>query len=226
MDKEEIKLSDWYRILFGEAPVEFLIEVFFRTLVIFVLLLIMLRLMGKRMAGKITITEMAVMLSIGAIISVPMQIPNRGILVGVMALACALAFQRGYNLLAFKSHRVEKGTQGSMDIVVEDGLILLDKLKKNRISVNQLLSSLRMKKVTNLGSIERVYMEAGGSFSIFQSNQPKPGLPLLPDFEKTSDFLEVKAGWQSCATCGFTREIKKEECPNCHLDKWMHTVGE
>jgi uncharacterized membrane protein YcaP (DUF421 family) len=224
MDKEDIKLSDWYRILFGEAPVEFLVEVFFRTLIVFLLLLICLRLMGKRMAGKITITEMAVMLTIGAIISVPMQIPERGILVGTTALACALFFQRGYTWLSFKSKVVEKGTQGGMDIMVEDGLILLDKLKENRLSVNQLVSNIRMAGVYNLGSLERVYMEAGGSFTIYKFDKPKPGLALLPAAEKASDFVEVKEGWQSCATCGFTRPIEKSECPNCHHDTWMATA--
>lgn len=224
MDKEDIHLSDWYRILFGEAPVAFLIEVFFRTLIVFVLLLICLRLMGKRMAGKITITEMAVMLTIGAIISVPMQIPERGILVGITALACAVLFQRGYTWLAFKSRVVEKGTQGGMDIMVEDGLILLDKLKTNRVSVNQLVSNIRMKGVYNLGSLDRVYMEAGGSFTMYKAEQPKPGLALLPANENASDFVSVKEGWQSCAICGFTRPVEKTECPNCHHDKWMKTA--
>jgi uncharacterized paraquat-inducible protein A len=82
-----------------------------------------------------------------------------------------------------------------------------------------------MKKVTNLGSVERVYMEAGGTFSVYQLEDSKPGLALLPDFEKAGDFMEVKEGWQSCATCGFTREIQHEECPNCHYDRWMDTAA-
>ena len=225
MDKEDIKLSDWQRILFGNAPIEFLAEVAVRTIIIFVLLLICVRLMGKRMAGKLTITEMAVMLTLGAIVSVPMQIPERGILLGVLTLLCAYAFQRGYNWLSFKSHRLSKIMQGSMDIVVEDGLVLLDKLEKNRISVNQLFSNLRQENVTNLGEVERVYFESGGSFSIYKFDEPRPGLPLLPAFEKIAEIKEQKQGWQSCATCGHTREIEDADCPNCHYDKWMNTVN-
>src|SRR4051812_36575353 len=108
MDKDDIKLSDWHRILFGNAPVEFMAEVAVRTIIMFLLLLICVKLMGKRMAGKLTINELAVMLTLGAIVSVPMQIPERGILLGVLTLFCAYTFQRGYNWLAVKYHRMEK----------------------------------------------------------------------------------------------------------------------
>ena len=224
MDKDDIKLSDWQRILFGNAPVEFIAEVAVRTIIIFILLMICVRLMGKRMSAKLTITELAVMLTLGAIVSVPMQVPERGLLLGVLTLLCAYAFQRGYTWLSVKYSKVEKTGQGSMDIVVEDGIVLLDKLAANRVSVNQLFSSLRQSNVENLGSIERVYMEAGGAFSIYKFDEPKPGLPLLPAFEKISDFEKEKPGWQSCATCGYTRQTENSECPNCHFNKWMNTV--
>ena len=109
--------------------------------------------------------------------------------------------------------------------MVEDGIVLLDQLAKNRISVNQLFSNLRQEKITNLGEVERVHFEAGGSFSVYTFDKPKPGLPLLPAFEKIAEFKEEKKGWQSCATCGYTREVEEKECPNCHYKKWMNTVN-
>ena len=98
MDKEDISLTDVQRILFGEAPPEFLAEVLFRTLVVFLALLIFLRLIGKRMGGVLTFSELAVMLTLGAILAVPMQSPERGILQGLLILVCVLVLQRGLNL--------------------------------------------------------------------------------------------------------------------------------
>ena len=103
MKKEEIKPWDWQRIFLGEAPAEFLLEVLIRTIVIYLVLLVVLRLLGKRMDGQLTLTEMAVMITLGAIVSVPMQIPDRGILMGVVALVCALIFQRGWNRVTVKN---------------------------------------------------------------------------------------------------------------------------
>ncbi|MDQ4139865.1 MAG: hypothetical protein M3142_05015, partial [Bacteroidota bacterium] len=105
MKKEEIFLGDWQRILLGNAPWEFMLEVFIRTAIVYVALLITWRLLGKRMSAQLTITELAVMITLGGIASVPMQLPDRGILLGFLGLAIAILFQRGLNLVTFRSRK-------------------------------------------------------------------------------------------------------------------------
>src|SRR5687768_10612354 len=112
MKKEDIQPWDWQRILFGEAPPEFLVEVFVRTFIIYIALLIIVRLMGKRMGGQLTVSELAVMVTLGAIVSPAMQIPQLGVLMGILILICALIFQRGLNLTETKSPAFEKISQG------------------------------------------------------------------------------------------------------------------
>ena len=124
MKKEEILWGDWHRILLGPAPVEFLLEVLLRTAVIYLVLLVILRMLGKRMGGQLTISELAVMLTLGAIISVPMQIADRGVLQGILVLICALVFQRGINYLAVKNEKIERILQGHESQLVRDGVIL------------------------------------------------------------------------------------------------------
>ena len=106
MKQEEIHWGDWHRILFGMAPETFIIEVFIRTVIVYLLLLFTLRFLGKRMGGQLTISELAVMLTLGAIISVPMQLPDRGLLQGVLVLICAVIFQRGLNYFAIKYKKI------------------------------------------------------------------------------------------------------------------------
>ncbi|MDX3916076.1 MULTISPECIES: DUF421 domain-containing protein [Olivibacter] len=101
MKKEEIKLTDIQRILFGETPAAFMLEVFIRTIIIYLALLLVLKLLGKRMTGQLTIAEMAVMITMGAIVAVPMQIPDRGIVQGIIILLLAVAFLRGLNYLSY-----------------------------------------------------------------------------------------------------------------------------
>src|SRR4051794_27920372 len=105
MKKEEIHLWDIKRILFGQAPPEFLLEVLLRTLIIYISVIVIMRLLGKRMNGQLTILEMSIMVMMGAILSVPMQIPDRGILQGIVLLISVLALLRGVNLIAFKNSR-------------------------------------------------------------------------------------------------------------------------
>ena len=79
MKKEDIQPWDWQRILFGQAPPEFLIEVFLRTTLIYLALLVVTRALGKRMGGQLSISELAVMVTLGAIVSPAMQIPQLGL---------------------------------------------------------------------------------------------------------------------------------------------------
>src|ERR1700760_1914703 len=99
MDKKDIHLYDWHRILFGDAPSIFLVEVFIRTLITYFILLIAIRWLGKRMSSQLSITEMAVMLTLGAIVSVAMQVPESGVLMAITVLICTLTFEKGLSWL-------------------------------------------------------------------------------------------------------------------------------
>ena len=228
MKKEEIHWGDWYRILIGSAPETFLLEVLLRTVCMYLILLVVLRLMGKRMGGQLTISELAVMLTLGAIICVPMQIPDRGILQGALVLVCALVFQRGLTLAGFNSSSLEKIMQGTEIILVKNGVIQVDQLNKANISRQQLYAILRSQNIFNLGEVERIYLEACGLFSVFRFTEAQPGLAISPDNDhaiiddfKTQDFLV-------CASCGQPAGDQHFEharpCSNCNSKHWEPAI--
>lgn len=229
MKKEEIFITDWKRILFGDAPFEFMLEIFFRTCIIYIVLLIVARLLGKRMSGQLTLTETAVMVTLGAIVSPAMQLPDRGVLMGVIALVCTLIFQRGINLWGFKNPKFEKLSQGQSSLLVKDGVMIPGEMRKIRMTKQELFASLRSSNIYNLGKVERVYMEGCGILSIFTREDEKPGLSMIPprdedlckvQQEKTSD------GQISCMNCGFTISSAgdPEKCPNCENKSFSPAV--
>ena len=228
MKKEEIHWADWHRILLGPAPLEFLLEVLLRTLIMYMVLLVILRLLGKRMGGQLTISELAVMLTLGAIISVPMQIPDRGILQGIMVLICALVFQRGINYLSVKNAKIEHVLQGMESEVVKDGEMLTDELTAMKISREQLIAVLRNQDIYNLGEVRRVYLEACGLFSVFKYAKPRPGLSLLPkDDEAAGTEFSVVNNILVCAQCGHPGKSEHETdapCRNCNANNWIAAV--
>jgi len=228
MKKEEIHWGDWYRMLMGTAPTEFLLEVLIRTIIIYLFLLITLRLMGKRMGGQLTISELAVMLTLGAIVSVPMQIPDKGLLQGVLVLFCAFAFQRGITYLAAKSHKIELFTQGSESSLIKDGVMLSTKLDSMKISREQLLAVLRNQNIYNLGEVQRVYLEACGIFSVFKYDKAKPGLSLLPpddgNAEQDFDIIEESIICLECGNPAPELPGKEKKCKNCQAENWGHAV--
>ncbi|RVU00313.1 DUF421 domain-containing protein [Mucilaginibacter limnophilus] len=230
MKKEEIHLEDIWRILFGQAPPIFLLEVVFRTVITYVLLLFIVSWLGKRMSGQLTIMEMAVLLTLGAIVSVPMQTPDRGILQGLILLLCAVGFQRGISLIGFNNHKIENITQGKPTTLVKDGVMDLEKMANERISRQQIFAQLRGQNIFNLGMVDRVYLEAAGMLSIYTASKPRPGLPLYPPDDSPFYNGELLAtenteGIKVCVSCGkVLKSTEAGRCPNCEHDEFTHAV--
>jgi uncharacterized membrane protein YcaP (DUF421 family) len=230
MNRYEIHLKDVARILFGQAPPTFLLEVFIRALITYTLLLLIVRWLGKRMTGELTLMEMAVMVTLGAIVSTPMQAPDRGILQGLILLLCAVGFQRGISYLGYRSHKFENLTQGEPSLMVKDGMFQLNEMQDDRISRDQLIAALRQQKILNLGSVERIYLEPSGTFTIYQFNDKQPGLPLLPKGDDIIDeegqgIIKPAADFKACENCGTTKPDEDAgQCKNCGQNKFTTAV--
>jgi uncharacterized membrane protein YcaP (DUF421 family) len=226
MKKEDIHLGDLSRILFGEAPPVFLLEVFVRTLIVYVFLLYILRWLGKRMSGQLTIMELSVMLTLGAIVSASMQIPDHGILAGFLLLLCALGFQRGISYLGVRSSKFEKLTQGKAGILIRDGILQVGQMKEFRISRQQIFAQLRNQKIYQLGMVDRMYLEASGMYSVFKAKESRPGLAVLPpDDKEIGRILKMVPGICACRSCGFVQKADDlPACNECGCQEWTPAV--
>ena len=224
MKPEEIHFLDWKRWLFGEGPPEFMIEVAIRTAVIYLILILAVRIMGKRMKGQITLTELAVMVTLGAIVSPVMQLPDRGLLFAVIVLCVTILFQRGVTMLEFRNRKFEKVSQGEMSMLVKDGSLVLEELNKTDISRQQLYAMLREKKIDNLGKVKRAYLEACGILTVYQTQEEKAGLSIFPpsDPELQHMLPAVDHGMMACCNCGHVQQVADEaiSCDTCGESEW------
>jgi uncharacterized membrane protein YcaP (DUF421 family) len=115
-----------------------------------------------------------------------------------------------------------------ISIMVENGLIRLDKLEEGVISREQLMARLRQEGVTNLGAVRRVYHEANGSFSLLRYDEPRPGLSILPTADTAFREEQKKVpGHFACASCAHVAESKQAPttaCPRCQEQEWQPAV--
>lgn len=222
---KEIEPWDWKRILIGDAPPEFLLEVLLRTLIVYLLLLVVVRLLGKRMSGQISIVELAVMVTLGAIVSPGMQLPDRGIFFVTVALAVILLLHTLINKYATRRESFENLVEGKMECLVKDGIIQLDALKRTKLSRQELFAQLRRKNVENLANVERAYFEACGIFTIFKTEQNRPGLLVFPEKDQSVVTYRrpTEPSVKACCNCGHVQNVQKEsnECEICKHCEWI-----
>jgi len=232
MKPDEIKLSDWMRILFGQVPPEFYLELVIRTFFIYALLMISMRLMGTRMSGQLSRLDLGAMVALASAIGVPILSPSNGLLPAVIIAFIVVAISRIIAKLSFKNQHFEQVTQDDIDVLVEESVMQPDVLKRTRISRERLFAQLRSEKVAHLGKVKRVYLEAGGNFSIIENEEPKPGLMVLPEWDE--DFIHEKLKETDvivCRNCGEKKPDKAPgnkniQCLHCGDADWTKAVME
>jgi len=225
MKKEDIVFSDWGRWLFGEAPPSFVGETALRAFVIFTVMVVIMRLMGRRMKGQMSVTELAVVLTLGAVIAGPMQIPTAGLLPSVVVLVALLIMHRFTNWLAYKSRPMELVQQGDAAVLLRDGCLDLPSMQRQGLSQEQLFGQLRNQSIAQLGELRRVYFEANGRLSLYKLPEPQPGLSVLPREDAPPAAISGPAqNKQVCATCGYVpmpTDHAGQQCLRCHDQNWV-----
>ena len=224
MKSDEIKLGDWMRVLFGETPPQFFIELVIRSFSIFLLLLVSMRLLGRRMAGQLNRIEMIALFSLAAAIGVPLQAPDRGLLPAVVIAVIVVAIGRLVAARAFRSQKFESVVEDDYTTLILDGIILMPKLKKTRLTVDRLFAQLRGEGIKHLGEVKRLYFEANGSFSIIKEENPKPGLVIIPEFDRELLLAQKQVHKMVCKKCGHKQAEDEKKCPNCGNGYWIAAV--
>lgn len=229
MNAGDIKLTDWMRILFGDAPFEFMIEVVVRIFFIYIFLIIGMRLMGRRMEAMITRNELIALVTLAAAVGVAILSPDRGLLPPVVVIVVVVSIQHIIAWLSMKSAKNESLLLDDITPLIKDGEFQLAAMKKSRITRARLISELRTNEVVNLGCVQRAYMEAKGDFSIltFEEKKVRKGLCILPEFDnefrKEMNFTDDSA---ACKSCGNVVEntVAKSRCNKCGQDNWEKAI--
>ena len=221
-------LTDYLRILMGDVPWSFLLEAAIRLVLLYLLLLTGLRLMGKRMAGQFSRTELAALVSLAVAIGIPILSADRGLLAPLLIASVVVLGQRLVVHLAARHPAVETALQGNFTTVVADGVLQLPHMERAVLSQERLFAQLRSESLEHLGQVRRLYMEANGTFSLVEAPEPPPGLSLIPGWDK--DFRQVQPvapGAFACLACGQVAQAPQAPataCPHCGGQAWEPAV--
>lgn len=139
---------------------------FIRAIMVYILVLVVMRLMGKREIGQLQPFELVISIMIADLASIPMTDPGVPIFNGLVPILGLLAMHLLITVLNIKSVNLRKITCGKPTILVYRGKIDEDALKKERFTISELQERLRGKDVFNLGDVEFAILETNGEVSV------------------------------------------------------------
>ena len=168
-----------------------------RTVVLYVLLIVGVRLMGKRQVGELEPTELVLAMLLSDLAAVPMQDFGLPLLYGVVPIITLLCLTMLMSVATMKSIRLREIICGKPSLVIREGKLVQRELNKVRLTVDELLEELRLQGVTDPATVKYAILETGGQLSLilYEAHQPiTPHTLHSPDRVQTLPLIIISDG--------------------------------
>jgi len=136
-----------------------MILAYIRTIIVYLVLIFSVRLMGKREIGQMEASEFVVAMLIADLAAVPMQDSSIPLLSGLVPLLTVLGLELTLSFLVLKSVMLRRFLCGKPVILIDNGEILQENLRRTRITMDELMGHLRQKDVLDLKAVQYAILE-------------------------------------------------------------------
>lgn len=169
----------------------FLLLIIYRTVIIYFVVLIMIRLMGKREIGQLSPFDFVVAIIFAELATIPMESPDIPLWHGLAPLVTLVILEMALSYVSLYSHGLRRFMGGVPQIVIQNGRILKKEMRKARYNLDDLLGQLREKGVFAIEDVEFAILEPTGRLSIILRSRKRPVTP---------DDLGMPAGYEGYPT--------------------------
>ena len=138
-----------------------------RTVLIYALVMLSVRIMGKRQISELRPSELVAALLISDLAAVPMQETGTPLLAGLLPILVVLSVELVLSVLTYRSVGMRRFLCGKPVILIENGRLLQQNLKKTRVNTDELSEYLRIQGVTDLSQVQYAILETSGAISTF-----------------------------------------------------------
>ena len=160
---------------------------FIRSIFLYIIVLIVMRLMGKREIGQLQPFELAISILIADLASIPMTESGVPITNGIIPILGLLVMHLIISIINLKSMKAREIICGKPSILIYRGKIDEKALKKERFTINELQERLRGSNVFDIGDVEYAILETSGQVSIIQKSEKRGTIPedfnIKPEYE-------------------------------------------
>ena len=164
-----------------------MLTTFIRTVILYILVLVIMRMMGKREIGQLQPFELAIAIMIADLASIPMANIGIPIFSGIIPILALLMMHLIISNINLKSINMRKIICGKPTILIYRGKIDEKALKKEKFTINELQERLRGNNVFNIGDVEYAILETSGQITVIQKPDKRTTIPadfnIMPEYE-------------------------------------------
>ena len=162
---------------------------YIRTVVLYLVLIAVIRMMGKRQIGEMEPSEFVVTMLVANLASIPMQDGGIPLYSGLVPILTVLGVELILTALSMRSVKLRRLLCGKPVILIENGKILQKNLRSTRITLDELTELLRGKDVLNPEAVQYAILETNGNLSVFPFPEEKPAAAKDAKITPTAQFL-------------------------------------
>ena len=164
---------------------------YLRTVVLYLVLIFSVRLMGKRQIGQMEASEFVVTMLVANLASIPMQDGAIPLYSGLVPILTVLGLELVLSGLILYSVHLRKFFCGKPVILIDNGKILRENLRKTRVTLDELTGHLRQKDVLDVSTVQFAILETDGSLSVFPYPKFRPAAAKEAGVQVKAQYLPV-----------------------------------
>lgn len=166
-------------------------SILIRTIIIYVLLNIMLKMMGKREIGELEVNELVSTLLISEIAAIPISDTNEALIPSVLPIMFIAATDVIISVIKNRFSSIKHLVEGEPVYIIYKGRLRQSALKENRISINELLTEMRTQGIGNIRDIRYGILEQNGKFSLLKNSDSNTiTKPIVIDARPVADVMK------------------------------------
>ncbi len=164
---------------------------YMRTIILYLTMILVIRLLGKRQIGQMEPSEFVVTMMIANLATIPMEDDGIALFAGFVPICVILGVELVLSYLNLKNSKLRWLLCGKPVILIENGNILQQNLRKTRITMDELAGHLREKDVLDIQSVQYAILETNGNLSVFPYPKEKPASARDAGIKVRQQFLPI-----------------------------------
>ena len=156
------------------------LNMIFKTVVLYVFIIIVYRIMGKKEVGKLSIVDLIVSILIAELAAISIESTDRSILTSLIPIIVLVVIQVALGFVTLKSFKLRKFIDGDPKVIIKNGKVNFKEMTNLRYTLDDLISQLREQEIKSIEEVDYAVLENNGKLSVFKTCKDYP-LPIIVD---------------------------------------------